>query len=172
MSRDPKEKTGEPIKDGKPVIITAESIAVQLENMKDPSAMRVWTKDWHKAEQEVREYMEGKSQRQADLDLTGAQTQYYRDRGDAALLDASNPGGGLKQSDIDRNILAFENDRELQALLGGENEVVARDLTEAMATLFIHRPGNRSRVMKYIMDSYNEGGMDQVNEDLTKIGAR
>jgi hypothetical protein len=167
------EKTGEPLKEGKPMVITPESLSVQMENMQNPDAFRTWTKDWRDTEQEVREYMEGKSQRQADLDLTGAQTQYYRDRGTAALLDASTPGGGLKQSDIDRNIAAFEGDRELQALLGGTEEAAARDLTEAMATLFITSgTNNRSSVIKFIMDSYNEGGMEQVNEDLAQIGAR
>lgn len=169
------EETGEPIKDGKPMIITAESLAVQLENMSSPDAFRTWTKDWHQAEKEIREYEEV-TKPEAQSNIT------YRDRAgtaaimnaEANLIDASTSGarGGLKQSDIDRNILAFEKDRELQALLGGEDEVVARDLTEAMATLFIARPGNRSSVIKFIMDSYSEGGMDQVNEDLSQLGAR
>lgn len=165
------EETGEPVNDGKTMAITPETLAVMAENASDPSAWRTWTKDWRDMEVKVREYKEvTKPTAQADIELTGAKTDYYAGK-NAADIAIATGRGAMKQTDIDRNIKAFEEDRELQKLLGGEEEAVARKLIDAMSRMFI-RTGtkNRSAVIDFVMDSYDLGGLDSVYQDMAELG--
>ena len=167
------EKTGEPVNDGKTMAITPETLAVMAENASDPSAWRAWTKDWHDMEMKVREYKEvTKPKAQADIDLTGAKTDYYAGKNAADVAIAAGRGR-MTQSDIDRNIKAFEDDRGLQKLLGGEDEATARKLIDAMSRMFI-RTGtqNRSSVIDFVMASYDIGGLDLVYEDMAELGIK
>lgn len=97
------EETGEPIMEGKPMMLTPESMAVMAENFSNPAAFRTWTKDWHEMEFERRQYEEAeKPEAQSEA--------IYRDRmgraalGNAAVAQAraagSGAGGGVKESDF------------------------------------------------------------------------
>ena len=166
------EATGKP--NGKPTVITAESLSVQIENMSDPAAFKTWTKDWREIEQDIRKYYE--------VDKPEAQSEsIYRDRLGRAALDrsaadwltaqnASRPGGNLKQTDLDRAFAEFSKDRELQALLGGVDATEARHLVDLMSRLYVVRPGNYNSVKTIIMDSYEAGGIQQVEQDLAELG--
>lgn len=164
------EETGEPVNDGKTMAITPETLAVMAENASDPSAWRTWTKDWRDMEVKVREYKEvTKPTAQADIELTGAKTDYYAGK-NAADVAIATGRAGLKQTDIDRALKEFTADRELMALLGGEDEASARDLVDAMSRMYVLRPGNYNAVKKFVMDSYDLGGMDLVYQDMAELG--
>lgn len=164
------EETGEPVNDGKTMAITPETIAVMAENASDPSAWRVWTKDWRDMDDKIREREEiDKPKAQADINLSEAKTDYYRGK-NAADIAIAGARGGLKQSDIDRALKEFTADRELMALLGGEEEATARDLVDAMSRMYVLRPGNYNAVKKFVMDSYDMGGMDLVAQDMAELG--
>lgn len=172
------EATGEEA--GEPMVMTSESIFVQVENMTKPGAMRAWTKDWRDTERAIREWME--------LDKPKAQSEaIYRDRmGRAALnrseadwldaVNASKPGANLKQTDLDRTFKEFEGDLKIQKMMGGADATEARSLIDLMARTYIWQTmvkgliGNRAAVSKLIMDSYDMGGLEQVEQDLAELG--
>jgi hypothetical protein len=52
------EETGEPIKDGKPMILNTELMAAMASNFSDPKAFTTWTKDWRDEEFKHRQYEE------------------------------------------------------------------------------------------------------------------
>jgi hypothetical protein len=97
------EETGEPIKEGKPMILNPEIMATMAENFSNPSAFRTWTKDWREMEQDVREYEEVRKPE-------AQSSAIYRDRmGQAAVnnslaaRDRARSGGGapsVKESDF------------------------------------------------------------------------
>lgn len=179
------EETGEPIKEGKPTVITVDSLAAQIENMTNPGALRAWTKDWQNAEAKAREYNE--------VTRPAAESEaIYKDRMGKAAMDtaasswqrAVNAGsaGGMKQADIDRAITAFESDREMQQIAGGMQAQEARKLTEIMARMYIWstvimgHTGNRSSIIAMVMDSYESAGggaagIAQAEQDLEELGA-
>lgn len=162
------EESGEPIQEGKPMVITAESLATQLENMSNPAAFRTWTKDWRAAEQEIREYEEvTKPEAQSQADLRAAQGQYYSDRGVAAILDAeaAAAGGGMKRTDRDRVFDRFMESQELAQL---DDPARAEDLADIMSRVFLQYPDEPyPSIIKYIMAAERAGTLD---EELGKLG--
>lgn len=122
------EETGEPLKEGQPTVITPESLSVQLENLSNPSAFRVWTKDWRAAEQEIREYNEVTKP-------AAESTARYQDRaGRAAMQRAQNDynasvgAGGLKQTDRDRANAAFMDAVEMEGFTNPEQADAMMDM--------------------------------------------
>jgi len=164
------EESGEPIQEGKPMVITAESLATQLENMSNPAAFRTWTKDWRDAEQEIREYEEvTKPEAQSQADLRAAQGQYYSDRGVAAILDAeaTAAGGGMKRTDRDRVFDRFMSSQELAQL---DDPAKAEDLADIMSRVFLQYPDEPyPSIIKYVMAAERAGTLD---EELGKLGIK
>lgn len=161
------EETGEPIKEGKPMVITAESLAVQIENFMKPGALRAWTKDWQAAEHKAREYMEvTKPQAQADV-------TYKAKAGDALLMNAqanlqkaiiSARGGGLKQSDFDRAFSEMNKDTDTMALFESVPPEDADYLKAVMAVAYKNSPGNFPSTSQLIKQAYRDGGIAAVDE--------
>ena len=164
------EETGDPIKEGKPQVITAESLAVQLENMSDPGAFRAWTKDSHEMEQELRKYEE------LDKPKAESDARYQRDigqaalnRSEASLLDAATSwaGGGLKQSDYDRGYAFFSESQELREL---EDPESAGYLADAMSRLYQLDPRTPfPSVKRLVLDAYRDGELEGM---LSEYGIR
>jgi len=131
------ESTGEPIKGGKPMVVTPESLSVQLENMTNPAAFRTWTKDWRTAEQEIREYNE------VTKPAAQSAANYQRDMGQAALnrseadLAAATSGSG---GPSEANRLAVQRDfREalgMFSIAGHDQDKAAKYLTSIMGQLY------------------------------------
>lgn len=159
------EETGE--SEGKPTVMTAESISVMSENMQKPGAMRAWTKDWREAEQAIREYNEvTKVEAQANV-------TYRAKAGDALLMNAqarlkaamaSAAGGGLKQSDYDRAFAAMSGDLDTMALFEDVPPDEADYLKSVMAVAYRNSPGNFPRVSQVIRQAYRDGGIGAVDE--------
>ena len=164
------EQTGEAVGESEePMLLTPDVINAFVNQVSDPSAWNTWTKDWHEAAQEDREYNEiTKPQAQADLDLTGAKTDYYQAGADAERADAA--GGGkdpLRQSDYDRAYAFFS---ESQELLGLEDEATADYLADIMSRIYQRNPGTpMTSVKNFVMTEHREGTLE---EGLAEIGLR
>ena len=159
------EKTGEPLKEGKPQVITPESLSVQLENMSNPSAFRTWTKDWRDTEQEIREYNEVTKPE-------AASNARYRDRaGQAAVLRAqadynSSLGagtGGLKKTDLDRANSAFMEAVEME---GFKNPEQADAMMDMMAQIYQRHAPNVEypTVIRDVRDAIRSGDTTALDQ--------
>lgn len=157
------EETGEAIKDGKPYIINAESLATQIENFSDPAAFRAWTKDWRDMEHKLRKYEE--------LDKPEAENmaRYRNNMGKAALNRAmadlrsarSNPYG-LKMSDYNSAYKEFVDSQDLRSL---EDEPLAQDLADVMSRLYLRSPQTPfPSIIKMVMAAHNAGALDEMTE--------
>lgn len=147
---------GKPI--GDPMVITPESLSVQLENMSNPSAFRTWTKDWRTAEQEIREYNEV-TKPKAEAQIT------YQDRmGSAAQARAAGAGrGGLDQTDLDRANSAFMKAVELESF---ENEQQADFMMSLMAEIYQRHGGNVQypSVIDDVRKAIRSGDFDELDQ--------
>lgn len=159
------EETGEPT--GKPTVITAESLAVQMENMSNPAAFKTWTKDWRTAEASAREYNE--------ITKPAAQSAaaYRSKTGDAVLINAqarlqaaisTSRGGSLKQSDYDRAFSAMNEDTDMMALFETMPAEDADYLKMVMAVSYRNNPGNFPKTAGVIKQAYREGGVAAISE--------
>ena len=121
------EETGEPVMEGKPMILTPEAMAVMAENFSNPSAFRTWTKDWHEMEQARREYEEvEKPEAQSNAIYRDRMGQAAVNNSNAALSRAANAGSGgvdVKESDFRAS---FESQSEQLFMLGLEEEDLGR----------------------------------------------
>ncbi len=163
------EETGEPA--GKPMVMTAESLAVQIENMSNPAAFKTWTKDWRDTEQKIRKYME------VDKPTAQSMATYRAKAGDAALLNAqarlegairgTNP---LKQSDYDRAFSAMSEDADTMALFEDVPPDEADYLKSVMAVAYRNNPGNFPRISQVIKQAYRDGGIAAVDEMVSGGG--
>jgi len=155
------EETGKP--EGEPMVMTAESINVQVENMQKPGAHRAWTKDWRDTEQAIREWMEvGKPAAQSKA--------IYEDRmGRAALLRSqallttarSNPHG-LKKSDYDRAFGEFIDSQDLRSL---EDEPLAQNLASLMSQMYLRNPNTPyPTIIDEVMQALNSNELRALQE--------
>lgn len=159
------EETGEPLKEGKPQVITPESLATQLENMSNPSALRTWTKDWRDTEQEIREYNEVTKP-------AAESTARYQDRaGQASVLRAQADyntslgagTGGLKQTDLDRANSAFMEAVELE---GFTNPEQADAMMDMMTQIYQRHAPNVQypTVVRDVRDAIRSGDMTALDQ--------
>lgn len=160
------EETGEAIKGGKPQVITPESLSVQLENMSNPAAFRVWTKDRQKMEQEIREYEE------VIKPTSDSNIQYRKDAGTAAinrseadLIKASTTGqgGGLKQTDRDRANSAFV---DAVAQQGFDDPAKADAMMDMMAQIYASEQGRTQypTIIRDVKDAIRNGDFSKLDE--------
>lgn len=157
------EETGEPAKKGKPMVITPESLSVQIENLTNPSAFRTWTKDWRTAEQEIREYEEVKkpsAQAQARYQDRAGRAALIRAEGSAA---AARTGGGMKQTDLDRANSAFTDAVEME---GFENPEQADFMMSLMADIYQRNAGRVQYpiVIADVRNAIRSGSFDALEQ--------
>ena len=104
------EKTGEPVGDGTPMLLTPDTMMMYADAAQDPNKWLAWTKDWHEMAQKDRQYSEiDKPQAQAELDLTAARTDanYASAERDRAITRSGGSGaGGPKQADARASLKA------------------------------------------------------------------
>ncbi len=164
------EETGEPIKEGRPMMLTPETMAVMAENFSNPSAFRTWTKDWHEMEQERREYEE--------VTKPEAQSQaIYRDRtGRAALAQAGaaqaraagvgRGGSDVKESDFRAS---FEAQTEQLFTAGVDEEdltrmeTIANRLRQAVPS---QRQLSDSQIIAMTLRFYESGDSTEIEAYL------
>lgn len=166
------EETGEPIKEGRPMILNPETIAVMAENFSNPEAFRTWTKDWREMAQEDREYHEITVPKEEQAMRTDAARERaldasaYRDRAAAA---GAGKGGGLKQSDYDRANTAFKDELEARGI-SLDNPREADALAADMATLYKQLGGRLQypEIIEVVMGVNN--GEFTLAEGLKKYG--
>ena len=144
--------------------ITPESLAVQLENMANPSAFRTWTRDWRAAEQEIRRYNE----LEKPLGQSRARAQDRSSR--AALLNAqasynrsTRSGGGLDQGDLDRANAAFLEAVELE---GFDNPEQADAMMDMMSQIYSRYAGRVQypTVIRDVRDAIRSGNLDALDQ--------
>ena len=155
------EKTGK--ETGDPMVMTAESIAVQVEQMSNPAAFKAWTTDHQKVEQEIREWQEGQKP-------TLQSEAIYRDRmGKAALMKAeallttsrSNPHG-LKKSDYDRAFGEFIDSQDLRSL---QDEPLAQNLASLMSQMYLRNPNTPyPTIIDEVMQALNSDALLALQE--------
>lgn len=160
------EETGEPIKEGKPMMLTTESMAAMAANFSDPSAFMNWTKDWRDEEFKRRKYNEvEKPQAQSEA--------IYRDRmGRAALQNADSNAieaqargrgtGSVKESD-------FRESFQIQAeglYMGGIEEedlidmnVIANRIRQAVPN---QQALSDDQIVKMVLGYYESGDPSEI----------
>jgi hypothetical protein len=162
------EETGEPINEGKTMALTPETIAVMAENASDPSAWRVWTKDWRDTEQQIREYEEvTKKQAQADVTYKERAGRAAETRAAADVITAQRGGSPLKESDYRGSATAIN---ELIAL----DRRVNPDDFNALADLSMRVKRNHPRqdnmtIGRMVIDAYAQGlGPDEILDEMDR----
>lgn len=132
------EETGEPVGKGKPMMLTPDTITAMAANFSDPKAFSTWTLDWRKLEEEVRTREEiDKPKAQADINLKGAQEDYYRSGAEKNLADAEyartgkGGAGGPKQSDY-RESFATQAEILFSSEVGDEDLIAMNDVANAI----------------------------------------
>jgi hypothetical protein len=163
------ERTGEPLKGGKPMVITAERLNMMAENFSNPAAMRLWAKDMDEQMFKERQYQEvDKPTAQADLGVKAAQADYYR--ASAADKRAGAAGGGqpaLKQADYDRAYKEFIGRQELTSI---KDPKEADYLADVMSRLYQRNPSTPyPSIVNLVMQAYEDGTLE---EGLAEIGLR
>jgi hypothetical protein len=165
------EGTGEQV--GKPMVLNAERMAVMVENFSNPSAFRVWTKDWRDEEFKRREYSEvTKPEAESNARYRDRVGQAALNRSEADLIDArtdaSGAGTGRKQSDLDRANAAFV---EAVDLLSLDNEAEGDQLMDTMARVYQNNPGLQyPSAINFVRKLYREGGIGAVDQAMEELG--
>jgi hypothetical protein len=160
------EETGEPIKDGAPMMLTNEKLQAMAANFADPTAFNTWTKDWRDEEFQRRKYNEvEKPQAQSEA--------IYRDRmGRAALQNADSNAleaqargrgtGSVKESD-------FRESFQIQAeglYMGGIEEedlidmnVIANRIRQAVPN---QQALSDDQIVKMVLGYYESGDPSEI----------
>jgi hypothetical protein len=160
------EETGEPIKDGAPMMLTNEKLQAMAANFADPTAFNTWTKDWRDEEFKRRKYNEvEKPQAQSEA--------IYRDRmGRAALQNADSNAleaqargrgtGSVKESD-------FRESFQIQAeglYMGGIEEedlidmnVIANRIRQAVPN---QQALSDDQIVKMVLGYYESGDPSEI----------
>lgn len=128
------EKTGEPVADGKAMVLNPQSIDKMVENAQTPGAWANWTMDWRKLEEEHRISEEiDKPLAQARVRALEASATYDELRGLAALK-----GGGLTESEKRAASKVFDSafNETYSDLFEDFSDSAKRQLTSTMAQLF------------------------------------
>ena len=163
------EETGEPIREGKPMILTPETMAVMAENFSNPAAFRTWTKDWRDAVFQEKQFLLDRDVAQADAIYKDRAGRAALMRGQADLDYAASRGssGGIKESDLRASYDRIADDVTLAADV--EREDVPRIRT--LATRLRQRYPSQSelsdeQITEYLINAYMSGDMSEIAQLL------
>lgn len=167
MGRD--EETGEST--GQPMLITQERLAVMTENMSNPAAFRTWTKDWRDEEFKRRKYEEiDKQEAQSMADYRAAQGQAALNRSEADRIAAMAPGGGMKQSDLDRAYNAMNDMLGEMGLMEDVSPEEVDYLRRVAGVVYETNPGNYLNTYGDIVQRFRQGGVEAVDAYMRSGG--
>ena len=124
------EQTNEP--SGQPMLITSERLNAMMENMSNPSAFRVWTKDGRDLQMRINQLQSLDNYRQRSLDVAEART----------MAGAASPLGqeSMNYVDTDRRSDKYRDWAQNQIIMNNMDQGVAMALASAMGRVTRLRP--------------------------------
>ena len=155
------EKTGE--MRGEPQVMTPDYVNAMLANFEDPKAFNAWKADKEEAYRLERQYNEiEKPTAQADLDLKGAQADYYRSGAQKNRAEAANEGRGSPLKPSDR-IAAHDRFVESVDLMAMEDPQLARQLVAVMERIYAETGAEVGVIDNEVQKLYEAGGLEAIN---------
>lgn len=164
------EETGEPIREGKPMMLTAETMSVMAENFSNPAAFRTWTKDWRDEEFKRREYNEvTKPVAESDAvykDRAGRAAlmrgQADLNRSTASLFSAAG-GTDMDESDFRASFDRIAEDLSLNPEIEPEDVLRIRDMGTRLRQLHPSQ-GELSdeRIVTLLLNAYTSGDFSEI----------
>jgi hypothetical protein len=150
---------------GTPQVMTPDYINAMLANFEDPKAFNTWKKDQDEAYRLERQYTEiDKPTAQADLDLKGAQTDYYRSGAQKNRADAAGESGATGPTEANK-LSAHEKFRDSVDALSIEDEALADQLVSVMGRIYANGGGDVGTIINEIKKlSREEDGIQALNE--------
>lgn len=160
------EKTGE--MRGEPQVMTPDYVNAMLANFEDPKSFNAWKADKEEAYRLERQYNEiEKPTAQADLDLKGAQADYYRSGAQKNRAEARGEQFVKPLTEAEKRAAGAAIDKDV-AILALEDPELARQLKATAIRIYTETRTEPEVIMNEIHKLYKEGGLDALNELLAE----
>lgn len=154
------EKTGEPVGQGTPMVLTPDTLAMYADVARDPKQWLTWTKDWHAMDMKEREFLLDRDIAQVDARYKDRMATAAETNAEAATVRAlrTGMGGNIKQSDFRES---FETIREGMYTGEIEDEDIMR--MTSLATLIRQRVPDQQQlsddqIIEEVMKYYESDG--------------
>lgn len=162
------EETGEPIREGKPMILTPETMAVMAENFSNPAAFRTWTKDWRDAVFQEKQFLLDRDVAQVDAIYKDRAGRAALMRSEADLISADRgTGSGIRESDLRASFDRIADDVTLAADVEAEDVPRIRTLATKLRQRYPSQAElSDEQITEYLINAYKSGDMSEIAQLL------